>query len=335
MKRFKEYIKEITNPIINTPNFKKWFGKSKAIDKAGNPLMVYHGTSKKVFKRFSKDSFGSSTDAGWLGEGFYFSSDPTVANVYAGRGINSRHIPVYLRIEKPFSFKGINSHTFIKEKGGAKAFTKWAKSKGYDGVIERYIEGTSQYVAFEPNQIKSAIGNNGNFSNTSDNLNEQYIAERKQVGKLYHYTSFRSLLKILQLNHLLGQRMAHDSNITLYGVSTTRNKNFHKKSNKDWQGYFIKNGIPLDVRITLNGDKLSDKYPIRPFDYYKGKTKDVEMEEIIDTNGKNNKRWSSGLVDDIKKYIVAIDTRSINDDSIDLNTLNKIKKLYPKLGVLK
>jgi hypothetical protein len=48
---------------VRTPQFKKWFGdwendpknSSKVVDRNGEPLVVYHGTSSKfnIFKRMS------------------------------------------------------------------------------------------------------------------------------------------------------------------------------------------------------------------------------------------------------------------------------------------
>lgn len=43
--------------IINSPNFQQWFGNSKVVDKTGNPLIVYHGTTWD-FDRFKYGDFG-------------------------------------------------------------------------------------------------------------------------------------------------------------------------------------------------------------------------------------------------------------------------------------
>lgn len=54
--------------------------------------------------------------------------------------------------------------------------TKIIKDKGYDSLIIKNSSGKNgiifdEYIVFEPNQIKS-VDNNGNWSNTSDNINE-------------------------------------------------------------------------------------------------------------------------------------------------------------------
>lgn len=57
----------------NTPQFKNWFKSSVVVDEFGNPLRVYHGTSKD--KDFSK--FNSNRN------GIWFTSDPKSASSYA------------------------------------------------------------------------------------------------------------------------------------------------------------------------------------------------------------------------------------------------------------
>ena len=75
---------------VYTPEFKNWFGNSKAVDTNGEPIMVYHGTkSKEDFDTFIP---GSST-------GIFFTDDAQYAqDVRGGRLTNT---PYYLRIENP------------------------------------------------------------------------------------------------------------------------------------------------------------------------------------------------------------------------------------------
>ena len=41
--------------VVDTPEFKHWFGDSKVVDKDGKPLVVYHGTDADIKKfDFSK-----------------------------------------------------------------------------------------------------------------------------------------------------------------------------------------------------------------------------------------------------------------------------------------
>lgn len=62
-----------------TPEFKKWFGNSKVVDKDGKPLVVYHGTNKEITK-FSGKKIGRS------------SFDPTNPNIrYSIKGAKPEH----------------------------------------------------------------------------------------------------------------------------------------------------------------------------------------------------------------------------------------------------
>ncbi len=51
------------------------------------------------------------------------------------------------------------------------AFTKLLKSKGYDGVVLNLDHGLQELVAFEPGDVKSAVGNNGEFNGNDPRVN--------------------------------------------------------------------------------------------------------------------------------------------------------------------
>ena len=148
--------------------------------------------------------------------------------------------------------------------------------------------------------------------------NNLTLNEGKQVGPLYHYTSADGFKGILQSNRINASEENYLGN-ELYYISFTRNKNFHKKGSKF--------GVSTEYRITLDGDKLSNKYKIRPFAYIPGwdiedsweldwlddepesvrrdffnATGDYdEQEERIFFKNKN------GGIDNIKNYILAVD----------------------------
>ena len=94
-----------------------------------------------------------------------------------------------------------------------------------------------------------------------ENYADGKVDEAKQVGNLYHYTSAEGLKGILTSNSLNASEENYLGN-ELYYVSFTRNKNFHNKG----QNFNVK----TDYRITLDGDKLSSKYKIKPFAYIPG-----------------------------------------------------------------
>ena len=73
---------------------------------------------------------------------------------------------------------GMSWQVVISEHIGSLQFTDAAMKDGYDGVIVDRGEGYKEYVAFEPNQIKSATDNIGTFRSTSNDIRFHFIGER-------------------------------------------------------------------------------------------------------------------------------------------------------------
>jgi hypothetical protein len=177
-------------------------------------------------------------------------------------------------------------------------------------------------------------------------LNEIQIKEGKQVGELYHYTTFYNLLSILKSDSMKGsyeeeldddyskdeieeiiEDLLEDLESAKLSTGSEKQKdideilsqinyyrNYHKNkphkdpilSNKYWENYsfistsrnkhFLRMNKPTDalnlgiksdfVRITLNGNKLSNKYKILPI-HHSGAGHDESEERIIISN-KNN-----------------------------------------------
>ena len=129
------------------------------------------------------------------------------------------------------------------------------------------------------------------------------IHEGKQVGTLYHFTNFEGLNGILSSNLL---KVGDDANFETGGnignVSLTRDKNL-------W--YF-------SFRLELDGDKMSDKYKITPYQWNGG---DQEAEEYIERD-----------ISDISSYLLSITVWVNNpDDTISKSIINRIIKMYPNL----
>jgi hypothetical protein len=66
-------------PLPSSPEFKSWFGDSKVVDKDGNPLRVYHGTTR-TFTEFGAG--GELSPLGW----HYVNDNPKFAEKYALSG---------------------------------------------------------------------------------------------------------------------------------------------------------------------------------------------------------------------------------------------------------
>jgi hypothetical protein len=148
----------------DTPAFKKWFGDSKVVDAGGKPLVVYHGTAAS-FGTFDANA-PRSIQADAAAQGFYFTRHPEDASGYAtgrkGRD-GANVLPVYLSLQNPYIWP---TNDFAPAVISA-ARRAELEAQGYDGILYRDGE---EVVAFQPEQIKSAIGNNGNFAPTNPDI---------------------------------------------------------------------------------------------------------------------------------------------------------------------
>jgi DNA topoisomerase IB len=186
-----------------TPEFRRWFGKSKATNEAGEPIVVYHGTESD-FDSFAPERRGTNTRFGARGAGYYFTALPDEASNYAlgGKGISSpleflqkkysewqrragaNVMPVYLKIENPANWRDVqeaqefahreikhNSDHNQKSRRWDEIVVDYLKRKGFDGIIAP--EASNEYVVFDPTQIKSATGNRGTFDPSDTNILRQ------------------------------------------------------------------------------------------------------------------------------------------------------------------
>lgn len=157
-----------SNGLPVQENFARWFAQSKVVDQYDNPLVLYHGTSR-MFSAFDLARSGENFDAG--SGAFFFSADEAVAeqiaayaaeNDESGDEISPRVISVYLSLQNPLVMD-FRNHRRINI---AKVVNQ-AKANGHDGVIALHARDDmpswreTQYIAFRPEQIKSADANCG------------------------------------------------------------------------------------------------------------------------------------------------------------------------------
>jgi hypothetical protein len=157
--RFAENPGGTVDRTVETKAFKDWFGDSKVVDAEGKPLVVYHGTDASI----EQFDVGES--------GVFFSASPKVASSYAsfGDGDGGNVVPVYLSLQNPLIVvdpdpgRKIGANYYDMTQGDLRA---QAVAGGHDGIIVRAIrrrKDESLYIAFRPEQIKSATGNSGMF----------------------------------------------------------------------------------------------------------------------------------------------------------------------------
>lgn len=139
---------------------------SKIVDENGEPMVVYHGSDAE-FEVFDRTKGRSGMDI----QGMFFSPWD-----YESEGYGKNVRAFFLNIKNPAT--GSKSYeVFSKYKSenyaGIKARDELEHS-GYDGVASGNMEDeVLEFIAFEPNQIKSATDNNGAFSPDDANIYHQ------------------------------------------------------------------------------------------------------------------------------------------------------------------
>lgn len=123
------------------------------------------------------------------------------------------------------------------------------------------------------------------------------LKEAKQVGVLYHYTTYTAAVTILKEGKLKSNLEGPNRgtlDAPTYSISFTRDKTFHE-SDRHLQK-------PLHCRFVFDGDKMSDRFKIQPYaqtnDFKKG-TASFEAEETIQSN--------KPIVIPIQNYLIRID----------------------------
>lgn len=159
---------------------------SKVVDENGEPLVVWHGSEKR-FSEFSNKLIGSHTDAnghdgvGVWGRGHYFSDRKDLAEEYQRGNPDGQTIATFLDIRNPMPKEEVlriaNEAWDYADPDGKNYYREYqrlidesVRKNDYDGVMAKGKHAT-EYVAFSHNQIKSATGNNGDFSRTSPDIN--------------------------------------------------------------------------------------------------------------------------------------------------------------------
>ena len=187
-KKVRRYRRNPRDLQTETPEFKAWFGNSKMLDEHGEPERLYHITASEfsVFKPGGNDPRLS-------GRVIYLTPYPhnipaghNVMDYVKGEGLVYRQgasvVPVYASIQRPlYIFDADDAQYAERFKFDSFAFPRTVSDKslaalkeaGYDGIVYagwRDAEGFDlrtgrnvEIIAFEPTQIKSAIGNRGTF----------------------------------------------------------------------------------------------------------------------------------------------------------------------------
>ena len=204
------------------------------------------------------------------------------------------------------------------------------KNEGMSGTNARKAAKVSfeDFVKFLPTELSD--DEKETVYNIVKPVIKESLNEGKQVGTLYHYTSKDGLKGILKSNSIKASEEYYLGE-EIYYISFTRNKNFHKKG--------MKFNVKTDYRITLDGDKLSNRYKIQPFAYIPGWSYEDSWEyEWLEDEDEQTRRDffnvtgdydeqeeriyfkdENGEIPNIKNYIIIVDKTSELKESLNEN----------------
>ena len=191
---------------VRTKAFKDWFGEwendpknaSKVVDENGEPLVVYHGGSSAKIFNTKGGQFGAGIKKGDIGT--YFTTSKSNAKFYEEiytfkseekwielddlirEGLlndeDKKKMDEAWEIEKPSTrafFLNIRNPKITNYEGTRKkGYTKKDSNIGDNDGQHIIISDAnySEYVVFNPNQIKSATDNVGTFSKTNNRVDQ-------------------------------------------------------------------------------------------------------------------------------------------------------------------
>ena len=144
-------------------------GLAKFLEPSAVKERLYHGTKGDI-KSFDLSKRGSS-DLSSIGGGVYLTQNPNVASLYSKLvpGESGANVmPVYAQVKNPYEFDRV---TPFKSQAEANEFSRKLQDAGYDSIIKRGPDNEiTELVVFEPNKIKSAIGNRGTYDLTDPDI---------------------------------------------------------------------------------------------------------------------------------------------------------------------
>lgn len=179
--------------MTDSPAFKRWFGNSKVVDAEGQPLVVYHGTTRD-FNMFDSDKHGL---IGYMKNAFHFTDNAQDASrhyarrrIYQDEGDHAGAIiPVYLSLGNPIIIDK-NSNQLIDPIKLKRALTSTVKP--FAVQTEQFYRRLEDIIGhagpFSPFELDRALGfiDIGAFIDTNNK-------QRKGIGEFYIRTVYQAL----------------------------------------------------------------------------------------------------------------------------------------------
>lgn len=185
--------------VMQNDAFWEWFGGSKVTKQNGTPLVVYHFTPRGRLDSFYEGShFGTRAAARDRFESKVNERDPDdpyFREATADEVPQDVTYPVYLSIKNPKR---------VEDQEGSLAWDaaiELAIEEGYDGLVyeNRYEDrGSDSWVAFYPEQVKSAVGNRGTFSRVDADIMLSIPESARDAVKAAAATVKRERMAVVQ-----------------------------------------------------------------------------------------------------------------------------------------
>lgn len=165
--------------LFNTDNFNIYAHNniSKVVDENGEPLVVYHYTDNENLTEFSTefDNFFSKT--GGTKNAIFFTTDNVIPgsedNFLTNRKaklslfLNIKNLEVFYGTKEDLHKQGTSYREIVNKSSERKGSENGIVLTGFD---DNKKENQTIYVVHNPNQIKSAIDNTGEFSKDNNNI---------------------------------------------------------------------------------------------------------------------------------------------------------------------
>lgn len=156
-------------------------------------------------------------------------------------------------------------------------------------------------------------------------LFDEFINEGKQVGIVYHFTSIPYLQHILAAGSIQGSSDFLDGYEQVF-VSATRNYDL------DW--------LDKSVRLTLDGDRISDNYKVEPIHYFNRENKaefrdkgpnHKHYKKVI-TNQYEERIWANKLA--LVPYVLQIDINKSVLKAEDMESMDDVRQKIVQQGIM-
>ena len=200
-----------------TDSFRQWFNGSKVVDSNNEPMVVYHGgptgigqfvNPKDLPKKYAGLHSTVLNRSNQMG--IYFINKPKVAEQYAEAYRKNKQIyPVFISAKniqnvKQAQFYGLQflknvnklfNKDYINYQDITQEDVQKLKSQNIDALSTSSWSDSTEFVVFDPNQIKS-IDNNGQYSLTDNNIYHYVKDNIKQASQSSYYSGKQGIGKL-------------------------------------------------------------------------------------------------------------------------------------------